>query len=637
MSYKVLARKWRPQHFRDMIGQESVLRALVNALDTNRLHHAYLFTGMRGVGKTTIARIFAKCLNCETNGVSASPCGECSSCKDIEAGRFFDLIEVDAASRTKVEETRELLENVPYAPSSGRYKVYLIDEVHMFSNHSFNALLKTLEEPPEHVKFLLATTDPQKVPVTVLSRCLQFNLKRMAPGVLVEYLTKILGEESIECEKPALDLIARASEGSVRDSLSLVEQAAAFGEGAVRESDVESMLGRASVDRLLGLIESLGAGQLSELFDRVEQLAEYAPDFAELMGEILSLLHKIAMLQSVPGSVDEKSPGIERLTSLSKSLAADEVQLFYQIGTHARRDLPFAPDPREAFDMALLRMNAFKPQGDTLIHVAPSTAASNATAAPSAGAAPAAAMNSGSESAAPSLAVRGEVSAGGASRAAMLAAALGEPAAPAPAPAPALAPALAPAPKQAPAPAPVPATPQAPPPSQTSPAPAAPAAPAAPVAPVAPVVPVVPVASPAAAARSAIDKTAIQASDWHQIVSELDISGMPRQLASHTQWVSLTNNHLRLQLESSSEHLNTARFSERVNAALNDWMGQDIRLEISLVDGDLSTPARVDSQIKADEMTAAHLSINEDPVVKQLIDRVDAAVDPSSIQPLGEQ
>jgi DNA polymerase-3 subunit gamma/tau len=607
MSYKVLARKWRPQHFRDMIGQEPVLRALVNALDSDRLHHAYLFTGMRGVGKTTIARIFAKCLNCETNGVSSNPCGECSACKDIEAGRFFDLIEVDAASRTKVEETRELLENVPYAPASGRYKVYLIDEVHMFSNHSFNALLKTLEEPPEHVKFLLATTDPQKVPVTVLSRCLQFNLKRMAPGILTDYLTKILGEESIKCERPALDLIARASEGSVRDSLSLVEQAVALGDGAVRESDVESMLGRASVDRLLGLIESLGLGQLSELFERVEQLAEYAPDFTELMGELLSLLHKIAMIQSVPGSVTDKSPGYERLSSLANTIAPDEVQLFYQIGMHARRDMPFAPDPREAFDMALLRMSAFKPQGAFGDNGSSSAGISGQLAQPliAPGNTPSAsaslsqgpadrqnAPNSPVKQSSPSLAVRGEVSAGGSPRAAALAAARGE------------------VPPVAPAPPPIVAA--------TIPAATIPAAQPAPSSPT-------------------IDKANIKPSDWHQIVAELDISGMPRQLASQTELVGFSNNRIQLRLQSTSEHLNTQRFFERVNAALNDWMGQEVRVDIALVDEKLRTPANIDEEYVATEMAAARLSIGEDPVVRQLIDRVDASVDESSIQPIGEK
>jgi len=364
MSYQVLARKWRPQQFGDMIGQEHVLKALVNALESNRLHHAYLFTGMRGVGKTTIARIFAKCLNCErVETVTANPCGECATCQDIEAGRFFDLIEVDAASRTKVDETRELLENVPYAPTSGRYKVYLIDEVHMFSNHSFNALLKTLEEPPEHVKFLLATTDPQKVPVTVLSRCLQFNLKRMVPARLADYLEKILGEESISNERGALDLIARAADGSVRDSLSLVEQAAAYGEGSVKLSEVESMLGRVSVARLLELINSLADHNIDQLFSRINELAQYAPDYHELLGEILSLTHRVALLQSVPNSVEPDATELEQLQALADKVSAEDIQLWYQIGMHARRDMPFAPDPREAFDMAMLRMLAFSPQG----------------------------------------------------------------------------------------------------------------------------------------------------------------------------------------------------------------------------------------------------------------------------------
>ncbi len=594
MSYKVLARKWRPQHFRDMIGQESVLKALVNALDNNRLHHAYLFTGMRGVGKTTIARIFAKCLNCETNGVSASPCGECSACQDIEAGRFFDLIEVDAASRTKVEETRELLENVPYAPSSGRYKVYLIDEVHMFSNHSFNALLKTLEEPPEHVKFLLATTDPQKVPVTVLSRCLQFNLRRMAPDLLAGYLSSILSQESVEHEKAALNLIARASEGSVRDALSLVEQATAFGEGAVRESDVESMLGRASVDRLLGLIESLAHGNIEQLFERVEALAEYAPDFNELMGEILSLLHRVAMLQSVPGSVNDSAPGFERITQLANTVAGDEIQLFYQIGMHARRDMPYAPDAREAFDMALLRMQGFRPQATHGATVSASTAsgepssaqAAEHQASPAPAAQPATPAHSvqapeAAEKTAPpsTLAVRGEVSAGGSLRAAALAAARGEN-------------------LEVPEPVKRPAT------------------------------------SETVQTGKPIDRDNVQASDWHQVVSELDVSGMPRQLASNTQWVSCDSSHVQLKLESSSEHLNTARFAERVQDALSTWFGRDIRLSIDMVDGDLDTPARIDEQHKADNLAAARASIGQDPVVKQLIDQVDAAVDESSIQPL---
>ena len=421
MSYKVLARKWRPQHFRDMIGQEPVLRALINALDTGRLHHAYLFTGMRGVGKTTIARIFARCLNCTTNGVSSSPCGECAACRDIEAGRFLDLIEVDAASRTKVDETRELLENVPYAPAGGRYKVYLIDEVHMFSTHSFNALLKTLEEPPEHVKFLLATTDPQKVPLTVLSRCLQFNLRRLPTSRLADYLATLLDAEQIGHERAALELVAEAAEGSVRDSLSLVEQAAAFGEGRVHEAEVAAMLGRVSLTRLLELLETLAAGDLPALFERVDALAEYAPDFGQLLGELLSLLHRVALARSVPGSVPEEAAGAARLLALAARLPPDEVQLWYQIGLHARRDLPFAPDPREAFDMALLRMHGFAPQ--TAVPAPPATADAAPPPslpaaggdAPAAGASPVAARLDGGDVAAPAAA--GGVAAGAAGEA----------------------------------------------------------------------------------------------------------------------------------------------------------------------------------------------------------------------------
>jgi len=680
MSYKVLARKWRPQHFRDMLGQESVLRALVNALDNNRLHHAYLFTGMRGVGKTTIARIFAKCLNCETNGVSASPCGECSSCKDIEAGRFFDLIEVDAASRTKVEETRELLENVPFAPSSGRYKVYLIDEVHMFSNHSFNALLKTLEEPPEHVKFLLATTDPQKVPVTVLSRCLQFNLRRMAPDLLADYLAGILTQEAIEHERPALDLIARASEGSVRDSLSLVEQAAAFGDGAVRETDVESMLGRASVDRLLGLIESLGASDLTQLFERVEQLAEYAPDFHELMGEILSLLHRVALLQSIPGSVTDNTPGFDRIEQLAGSLSGDEIQLFYQIGTHARRDMPFAPDVREAFDMALLRMHSFRPQGSSPVLQNAVGAAGGSVAVPAGVPASApsvsdpeatATATAQTTAAAPSLQIKGEVSAGGSPRAAALAAARGEVPEPkadvipdlgtprvvatnssaeaAIASEAASVPASAPAPAKTQAAEPAPVVSSAT--VELSEARAAAMAAAqldpasvtkakrkggeASAAVSAPMNAALSTAVPNTASPTPVDRANIEAHDWHQIVEELDISGMPRQLASHTQWVSCEADQVQLKLESGSEHLNTPRFAERVQSALCTWMGRDIRLTIDMIDGELHTPARIDEQNKADSLAAARVSIGEDPVVRQLIDQVDGAVDESSIQPLG--
>lgn len=362
MSYQVLARKWRPRSFAEMVGQEHVLQALVNGLNSDRLHHAYLFTGTRGVGKTTIARIIAKCLNCE-QGVTATPCESCSACSEINQGRFVDLIEVDAASRTKVEDTRDLLDNVQYAPTRGRYKVYLIDEIHMLSTHSFNALLKTLEEPPEHVKFLLATTDPQKIPVTILSRCLQFNLKRLSASSISAHLQKILGAEGIEWDDTALAEIARAADGSVRDSLSLLDQAISFGSGAVREADVRSMLGTIEREYLYDILEALADENGAAVLSVVERMAERAPDFADALADLLLILHSLALLQAVPGSLPDDAPGKARLDELAQRLLAEDVQLFYQIALTGRRDLPLAPDPRTGFEMTLLRMLAFRPAG----------------------------------------------------------------------------------------------------------------------------------------------------------------------------------------------------------------------------------------------------------------------------------
>ena len=360
MSYQVLARKWRPRSFHTLVGQEHVLRALVNALDNDRLHHAYLFTGTRGVGKTTIARILAKSLNCE-RGVSSTPCGECSACTEIDEGRFVDLIEVDAASRTKVDETRELLENVQYAPTRGRYKVYLIDEVHMFSNHSFNALLKTLEEPPPHVKFLLATTDPQKLPVTILSRCLQFNLKRLPQQLIAEYLADILGRESIAFETPALTELARAADGSMRDGLSLLDQAIAFGGGQVQETEVRTMLGSIERGQIYAMLHALARQDGAELLAQVAQLAEQAPDFASVLAELLSLLQRIAVAQTVPEATDDSYGDREIVLELAQALSPEDVQLYYQIALIGRRDLPLAPDARGGLEMVLLRMLAFRP------------------------------------------------------------------------------------------------------------------------------------------------------------------------------------------------------------------------------------------------------------------------------------
>lgn len=362
MSYQVLARKWRPKRFREMAGQEHVLQAVINGLDHDRLHHAYLFTGTRGVGKTTIARIFAKCLNCES-GVSSEPCGTCSSCVEINENRFIDLIEVDAASRTKVEDTRELLENVQYAPTKGRYKVYLIDEVHMLSNNSFNALLKTLEEPPPHVKFLLATTDPQKLPATVLSRCLQFNLKNLSPERIVQHLKDVLEQELVQFEEPALWLLGRAANGSMRDALSLTDQAIAFGSGKVLEGDVSAMLGTIDGRHIVTILKALIANDAAALLAAVEHMAEHSPDYAGALESLLLMLHRITIAQMVPDALDNAQGDREQVMSLAQAVSSADVQLFYQLGLHARRDLPLAPDARSGFEMALLRMMAFKPQG----------------------------------------------------------------------------------------------------------------------------------------------------------------------------------------------------------------------------------------------------------------------------------
>jgi DNA polymerase III subunit gamma/tau len=363
MSYQVLARKWRPRSFDDIVGQQHVVRALANALDRDQLHHAYLFTGTRGVGKTTLARILSKALNCE-QGVGSRPCGVCSACQEIDGGRFVDLLEVDAASRTKVDQTRELLDNVPYAPARARYKVYLIDEVHMFSSHSFNALLKTLEEPPPHVKFLLATTDPQKIPVTVLSRCLQLNLRRLLPGEIRDRLAHVLEAEGVEHELAALPLLARAADGSMRDALSLLDQAIAFGGGRVLEGEARTMLGSLAGDLALDMLDALAASDGARLLSQVEQTAALTPDFAELLRELLLLLHRIALIQQLPQSLAADDPDRERLSALASAMPAEDVQLFFQVALIGQRDLALAPDPRTGFEMVLLRALAFRPVAD---------------------------------------------------------------------------------------------------------------------------------------------------------------------------------------------------------------------------------------------------------------------------------
>ena len=360
MSYQVLARKWRPKSFSEMAGQEHVLQALINALDNDRLHHAYLFTGTRGVGKTTIGRILSKCLNCEA-GVSSVPCGECTSCHEIDSGRFIDLIEVDAASRTGVDDMRDLLDNVQYAPSRGRYKIYLIDEVHMLSKSSFAALLKTLEEPPPHVKFLFATTDPQKLPITVLSRCLQFNLKNLSTERITEHLKFVLGEEQVPFEEAGLWCLGRAADGSMRDALSLTDQAVGHGGGRITEADVTSMLGSIERRYVVNVCEAMASQSGPDLLGAIGEMAEQSPDYDAALGEVLSLWHQVAILQTVPEALDPSISHYKELATLAETVSREDVQLFYQICLLGRKDLPLAPEQRSGFEMVMLRAMAFRP------------------------------------------------------------------------------------------------------------------------------------------------------------------------------------------------------------------------------------------------------------------------------------
>jgi len=358
MSYQVLARKWRPKSFADLVGQEHVVRALSNALDQQRLHHAYLLTGTRGVGKTTVARILAKSLNCET-GITSTPCGTCNTCREIDAGRFIDLLELDAASNTGIDNMREVLDNAQYAPTAGRFKVYLIDEVHMLSKAAFNSMLKTLEEPPEHVKFILATTDPQKIPVTVLSRCLQFNLKQMTPASIVGHLQQVLERENLSFEVPALQLLARAAQGSMRDALSLLDQSIAYGGGKVEEVQVRAMLGAIDQSYLFTLLERLAEGDGAGLIALAQQMEERSLSFDAALQDLGALLHQVALAQAVPQALSEELPERPRILDLAQRFSAEDVQLHYQIALHGRKDLGLAPDEFAGFTMALLRMLAF--------------------------------------------------------------------------------------------------------------------------------------------------------------------------------------------------------------------------------------------------------------------------------------
>ena len=598
MTYQVLARKWRPRAFADLVGQGHVVQALSNGLERGQLHHAYLFTGTRGVGKTTLARILAKTLNCE-QGVGPTPCGSCAACTEIDGGRFVDLIEVDAASRTKVEQTRELLDNIPFAPVRGRYKVYLIDEVHMFSASSFNALLKTLEEPPEHVKFVLATTDPQKLPPTVLSRCLQFHLKRLLPEQIQGRFRQVLAAEDIDFDEPSLALLARAADGSMRDGLSLLDQAIAFGGGRLQADDVRRMLGTHTGDLVPALVTALNAGDGGRLLAEVDRLAELTPDFAAVLTELIGLLHRVALAQQVPATVTDDDPEAEVLRRLAADVPVEDVQLFYQVLLTGQRDLPLAPDPRTGFEMVLLRALAFRPAAAG----GPTVGSPGGGPAQTAGAAGGAVAQTG----------QAQHGAGTGRQAADAAAPAAAPVAGSQEPAPRPAPEPAPEPERAPSPEPA-------------------AKPGA--------------AAPAPAAR--FSGPLAGADDWQRLVEALALEGLARQLATHCALEGWDGKTLRLSLAPSLANLRVAGAEQRLGAALAATLGCEVALRIEVTQpaagaadaprdsgaGQLAeTPAGREARNAAARTAAAEATMDADTVAGELRRRFDADWVPGSIRP----
>jgi DNA polymerase-3 subunit gamma/tau len=584
MSYQVLARKWRPRKFAELVGQEHVVRALTNALDSGRMHHAYLFTGTRGVGKTTIARIFAKSLNCE-RGESADPCGECAVCTAVDAGRFVDLLEIDAASNTGVDDVREVIENAQYAPSRGRFKVYLVDEVHMLSKPAFNALLKTLEEPPPHVKFLLATTDPQKLPVTVLSRCLKFNLKRLLPEQISGQMRHILAAEGIEYEDEAIGELAHGADGSLRDGLSLLDQAIAYGGGALRAADVRAMLGSVERGQVLGVLEALAAGDGGALMGEAERIASYSPDFGGVLDDLATVLHRIQLIQLIPGYREEESDA--GLAELAGRIAAEDVQLYYQIATTSRRELPLAPDARIGFEMALLRMFAFRPAegGQAVTPRAPANAGAGAPA-----------LSPAAAPARPSAAVSPPA-----------------PAARAPAPAMASAPV---APRSAPAAAVPAATTRAPaPPVAVAPEPA-------------------PAPAPPPVAAGPITLGADGLPDWHEVIERANLRGPIGQLAQNSSLREMEGDTMVLALEPRHMHLAVEPLTSQMEEKVSQALGRRIRFRFIADRGNLGTPAERRAQAASDAQANAEASMEADPLVQTLRRDFDARVIPQSIKPV---
>ncbi|WXL24026.1 DNA polymerase III subunit gamma/tau [Ectopseudomonas mendocina] len=707
MSYQVLARKWRPRSFNEMVGQTHVLKALINALDSQRLHHAYLFTGTRGVGKTTIARIIAKCLNCET-GISSTPCGVCSVCKEIDEGRFVDLIEVDAASRTKVEDTRELLDNVQYSPSRGRFKVYLIDEVHMLSTSSFNALLKTLEEPPPHVKFLLATTDPQKLPVTVLSRCLQFSLKNMPPERVVDHLSHVLTAEQIPFEQDALWLLGRAADGSMRDAMSLTDQAIAFGEGKVLAADVRAMLGTLDHGQVYGVLHALLEGDARKLIEAVRHLAEQGPDWNGVLAEMLNVLHRVAVAQALPEAVDNGQGDRERVLELAQALPAEDVQFYYQMGLIGRRDLPLAPEPRSGFEMVLLRMLAFRPADNQDVPrialkplgISQATADSTSNTVASAGtpalAHPVMPIEAATEAAVEPEPVETVTQAIEQTDAAFVVTeqkapeALqsqpidAQPVAPAPAPAPVESVAAQEVSgidlpwEEQKAPESEPAAVVAEAETQTAievdvhvePETIDAAAPGEPVAEPAEEVSLAPsieaavedddepplgdydyvdvdadsfdydfavadaeeVAEPEV--LPAVAPATGLAAEWLEMFPRLGLSGLTGSIGANCTLISVEGDNWLLHLDPAHSALFNATQQRRLNDALNQFQGREVKLRVELLKPEQETPAQAAARHRAERQRDAERSIQQDPIVQQMIQQFGAVIRADSIEPL---
>jgi len=569
MSYQVLARKWRPKSFETLVGQDHVVRALTNALEQNRLHHAYLFTGTRGVGKTTLARILAKSLNCET-GVSAKPCGVCNTCTEIDKGRFVDMIEVDAASNTQVDAMRDLLDNAQYAPTAGRFKVYIIDEVHMLSKSAFNAMLKTLEEPPAHVKFILATTDPQKVPVTVLSRCLQFNLRQMAGTSIISHLQHILGEENIQFEPTALHLISRAAAGSMRDALSLTDQAIAYGGQTVNESEVRAMLGAIDQSYLYQLLNALLAGDGSDIINQAKLMEERSISFEAALNDLAQLLHQIAIAQTVPESVADDLPEREALLSLAQKIPAETLQLYYQIALLGRRDIGLAPDEYAGFTMSLLRMLAFTPNEANSIAAGKPEQAAPASPRPASVNKPASRMET--PLATPAIAA---TTAETAEKSTTPSETVNQ---------------------QLPADFQTQAEVKAPPEFRNE------------------------------------QGSSHFNGNWRGLVDELKL-GLARELAKHCELVAYDENSISLSVPETQKHLLSPNYQEKLGTAITQYFGKKIKLQFS-IGGTGNTPAKQISQEKAQAQANAETAIEEDGFVQALINDFGATIIPNSIKPI---